>query len=248
MKKSIVCALSAVLIGSMLSAPIEGHASTVNTKISAETNSAEDDLVGGFTRAKSPKLTKARRKLFKKAFKNFVGSKVTPVAYLASQVVAGTNHLYLCRIKAVVPNAQEYYCFVTIYEDLDGNVTVSKISTTDAVTKINELPGGWFQSSSAKVSKGLRTALDDALMGLVGVGYTPVAVLSQQVVAGMNYCLLCESRIVYPGAPVNYSLVYLYVGLDGKSEITDIARIADGAGNAFAELESYDDIVSGDEE
>ncbi len=153
---------------------------------------------------------------------------ITPVAYLASQVVAGFNHRYLCRIKAVAPDAKEYYAFVTVFEDLNGNASITKISTTDVETNINGLAGGWFQASSAKVTKQLRTEFNDALMGLVGVCYNPVAVLSEQVVAGMNYCLLCESQVVYPGAPKYYTLVYLYVRFDGTSEITDIVRIADG--------------------
>ena len=54
----------------------------------------------------------------------------------------------------------------------------------------------------------------------------------------MNYCLLCESQVVYPGAPKYYTLVYLYVGLDGTSEISEIVRIADASGNALAEIEA----------
>ena len=239
MKKSIVCALGAVMIGSMLSAPVEGYAAVAKAAdFDAVTISAPIENDGGFMSAKTPKLTKARKKIIKKALKGFVGSDITPVAYLGSQVVAGVNHRYLCRIKAVVPNAKEYYAFVTVFEDPDGNASITKISTTDVETNINGLSGGWFQSSSAKVPKSLRTAFDNALMGLVGVGYNPVAVLSQQVVAGMNYCLLCESQVVYPGAPKYYTLVYLYVGLDGSSEISEIVRIADASGNALAEIES----------
>ncbi|MCR5330840.1 MAG: hypothetical protein K6E62_06590 [Lachnospiraceae bacterium] len=36
---------------------------------------------GGFQPAKSPVITKKRAKLFRKAFKKFVGSEITPVAY-----------------------------------------------------------------------------------------------------------------------------------------------------------------------
>ena len=238
MRKSIVCALGAVMIGSMLTAPVEGYAAaTKAADFDAVTISAPLINDGGFAKAKSPKLTKERKKLFKKALKGFVGSDITPVAYLGSQVVAGVNHRYLCRIKAVVPGAKEYYAFVTVFEDPDGNASITRISTTDAETNINGFSGGWFQASSAKVPKSLRTAFENALMGLVGVGYNPVAVLSQQVVAGMNYCLLCEAQVVYPDAPKYYTLVYLYVGLDGSSEISGIVRIADGSGNALAEIE-----------
>ncbi len=205
--------------------------------VDAELISEQIELDGGFQKAKTPTLTKTRKKIFKKAFKKFVGSDVTPVAYLASQVVAGTNHLYLCRIKAVVPNAKEYFCIVSIYEDLSGKVSINEIVDTDVETNINDLPGGWFQSSSPKVSKSIKKAFNKALNNLVGVSYTPLAVLSEQVVAGTNYCILCESQVVYPGAPVNYSLVYLYKGLDGSAEITDIVNLTD---------KSSDDVIDVD--
>ncbi|MCR5685993.1 MAG: hypothetical protein K6G81_11350 [Lachnospiraceae bacterium] len=182
-------------------------------------------LDGGYQAAKSPVITKKRAKLFKKAFKGFVGSDVTPVAYLASQVVAGTNHKYLCRIKGVYPGAVENYAFVTIYEDLEGNVSINEIVNTEVETRINELPGGWFQADSAKVTKDVKKAFKKAMKGLVGVNYKPVAVTAYQVVAGMNYCVLCESTVVYPGAQTGYSLVYFYKGLDGSAELNDIVKL-----------------------
>lgn len=202
----------------------------------AELITGQLELVGGFQKAKSPNLTKARKKIFKKAFKKYVGSEVTPVAYLASQVVAGTNHLYLCRIKAVVPDATEYYCIVSIYEDLKGKVSINEIVDTNVETNINELPGGWFQSSKPKVTKSIKKAFNKAMNNLDGVSYTPLAVLSEQVVAGMNYCILCESQVVYPGAPVNYSLVYIYKGLDGSAEITDIIPLTDNTSDDVIEV------------
>lgn len=264
--KKVVCAVGAVLIAGMLANPVGAHAAdeqeiktvTISVEelnelatggkylysatdgISAGTIEAElvseISPLGGYQKADSPKLTKARKKLFKKAFKGFVGSEVTPVAYIASQVVAGTNHMYLCRIRAVVPEAKEYYCFVVLYEDLKGNVSIKEIRNTENETKINELPGGWFQSSSAKVTKSIKKAVKKALSGLVGVNYKPVAVLSQQVVAGMNYCVLCESQVVYPGAAAGYSLVYFYQGFDGGVELVDIEKIVE-TGDDTAELQ-----------
>ncbi len=261
MRKTLICAVSALLIAGMAAGPVSAYAGdnkdaaietvTVSTEdlktlaadgayltsltdgagndtIEATLVSADDRLDGGYTAAKSPKLTKSRKKLFKKAFKGFVGSEVKPMAYLASQVVAGTNHLYLCTIKAVVPDAQEYYCFVTIYEDLEGNVSISGIENTEVATDINNLPGGIFAASKVKVSKSIKKAFKKAAKELLGVSYKPVAVLTEQIVAGTNYCILCESQVVYPGASKEYSIVHLYVGLDGSSEITDIVSLAAG--------------------
>ena len=55
----------------------------------------------------------------------------TPVAYLGSQVVAGTNHAILCQAAAVYPDAQPYFVIVYLYEDLAGNVSILNIADFD---------------------------------------------------------------------------------------------------------------------
>ena len=99
--------------------------------------------------------------------------------------------------------------------------------------------GGWFQASNVKVTKSIKKAFKKAMNGLVGVDYKPVAVLAQQVVAGMNYCILCESKVVYPGAQTGYSLVYIYMGLDGSAELKDIVRLNDKQEDDTADAGAY---------
>ena len=55
--------------------------------------------------------------------------------------------------------------------------------------------------------------------------YTPLAVIGQQVVAGMNYRILAELKNVEPGHATNYVIVTLYKALDGSAEITDVAEM-----------------------
>jgi hypothetical protein len=43
-------------------------------------------------------------------------------------------------------------------------------------------------------------AFDKAAACLAGASYEPVAVLGKQVVAGMNYCLLCKVTATVPDA------------------------------------------------
>ena len=49
-----------------------------------------------------------------------------------------------------------------------------------------------------------------------------VALAAAQVVSGMNYCIVCETAAVYPGAESGYALVYIYAALDGSAELLDI--------------------------
>ncbi len=48
------------------------------------------------------------------AFNGFVGSKVEPFAYLASQVVKGTNYIFAATVTPVVPDAETSVAIVTI--------------------------------------------------------------------------------------------------------------------------------------
>ncbi len=199
----------------------------------------EYQLAGGFEYAKSPVITKARKKMFNKAFKKFVGSTVVPVAYLGSQVVAGSRHVYLCRSKTATKDAKEYYCFVTLFKNLKGKVSIEKIVDTEVETNINGLDGGWYQPKSAKLTKTVKKAFNKALKGLVGVDYTPVAVIAKQVVAGYNYAVLCRSKVVYPGAEEGFSIVTLYKGVNGKVELSDIKKLPNISGNEPIEAGEY---------
>lgn len=73
----------------------------------------------------SKKIPSAAKKAFGKATKNMVGVSLTPLALLATQVVAGTNYKFLCR--GVIMNAEGTSCLyeVDVYKDLQGKCEVS---------------------------------------------------------------------------------------------------------------------------
>jgi len=86
------------------------------------------------------------------------------------------------------------------------------------------LAGGWSNvpHDSVELPEDAQAAFDKALDGLVGAEYTPVALMSTQVVAGMNYCILCQITPVVPDATPTWALVYIYADLEGNSEITNV--------------------------
>ena len=91
--------------------------------------------------------------------------------------------------------------------------------------------GGWTLPGDTALTDEARDAFDKAMDGLVGVNYTPLALLGTQLVSGTNYCLLCEATVVYPGAQPYYALVYVYADLQGGAGILntvplDIAELA----------------------
>ena len=91
------------------------------------------------------------------------------------------------------------------------------------------LMGGWSYAEAPEVTEQIQTRLDKALEGLVGASYVPVANLGEQVVAGLNRCLLCQVTPVVPDAQPHYALVYVYEKLDGGAELSQVIDLDIGA-------------------
>ena len=83
--------------------------------------------------------------------------------------------------------------------------------------------GGWsVTQGSTKIDKHTRKVFSQALYGLVGCTYEPVALLGKQVAAGTNYCLLCRLTPVVPNAESHWGLVYIYEDLQGHAELKEV--------------------------
>ena len=87
----------------------------------------EPELMGGWTASESTEVTDEVREMVIKATDGLLGVEYEPVAYLGSQVVAGSNHCVLCRASVVSPDSKPYYVYMYIYRDLDGNCSILKI-------------------------------------------------------------------------------------------------------------------------
>ena len=191
-------------------------------------------ITGGWTRAESPVITEELAELFNRATGTMLGAEYEPVAYIASQVVAGTNHLFLVKTTAVTQDPVETYALVTIYEDLEGNVEILNITDSGEETNFNDLLGGWQQAEDMTVTDEIRSAFDKAKEGLTGADYEPVALISTQVVSGMNYCILSESTLDVIDPERSYALIYLYQDTQGNAEITDVISFEGSSGEAGA--------------
>ena len=180
-------------------------------------------IVGGWSAAESPEVPDEIKALLEKAAEGMVGAEYEPVAYLGSQVVAGTNYRLLCRITPVVPDAVSHYGIVTLYEDLDGNVSITDIfdSQAEGEALSGELSGAWENPESPVVTDEAKAALDKALEKLTGAEYEPIALLATQLVSGTNYSILCEVTPVVPDAASSFVIVHVYQDLEGNAEITD---------------------------
>ena len=88
-------------------------------------------LLGGWNMDVDPEITDEIKAVFEKGTEGLLGVDYEPYSYFASQLVAGTNHCILCMATPVVPDAESYFAFVFLYEDLEGNVELLDIVTMD---------------------------------------------------------------------------------------------------------------------
>lgn len=103
------------------------------------------------------------------------------------------------------------------------------------------LVGGWTITKDITVSDEAKAAFDKALDGFTGVDYQPLALLGTQVVAGTNYCILCEAKVVYPDAVPYYALVYIYADLQGGAKILNIVSLDIGDIAETGEIRAAED-------
>ena len=186
-------------------------------------------------------ITDEVKELVKKATAELDGAEYTPVAYLATQVVAGTNHLILCKKTIVVPDPVPTYALVTIYEDLQGNAELTDvIDSNKSVTTENE---------SLEISDEAKTAFDKATETLTGAEYKPVALLStatagegDNAVSYTEYTLLCKATPTVPNALPYY--VIIDVNDDPNSGRAEIANTYEFIFPDTAEEEAQQDGAS----
>ena len=89
------------------------------------------------------------------------------------------------------------------------------------------LSGGWenVPQEAVELPAEAQAAFDKATGGLDGAQYIPAALLSTQVVAGINYCILCQIIPEAPGAAPTWALVYVCADLQGNAEIANVYEL-----------------------
>ena len=176
---------------------------------------------GGWELADSPVITPDIQSVLDRAMERFSGARLEPIAYIGSQVVAGSNYCLLCKMTPEEQDAEAAYTIVYLYEDLEGRVEITDFLNSAVEVPEEGLMGGWSMPETPELTEEACAALDIAVQELAGVAYTPVALVGTQVVAGMNYCILCQTRSDVPGEPSGFSLVYVYADLQGDATLTD---------------------------
>jgi hypothetical protein len=174
---------------------------------------------------------------FDKASETFTGSELKPVAYVASQVVAGTNYMILCEAATTTEQPKTSYQMVIVYADLEGNAEITQIKEFDLTAYVEgdsteisaeKLAGGWEPAedrSSVVIPQEAKDVFDKAVGNLDGNELEPMALLGTQVVAGTNYAFLCFSTLQTEETINGIQVVTVYEDLDGNAEITNICTV-----------------------
>ena len=179
-------------------------------------------IIGGWGENESMEITDEVRSLVEKATANLLGAEYEPIAYLGHQLVAGTNHKILCKVTPVSPDAAASYVIITIYVNLQGETEIIETQNCDAeIVSGKGLMGGWDDEVPA-VNEASVKALEKAQETLLGASYKEVCCLRTQIVAGTNYCLLCEITPVATCVENYYAIVTVYEDLEGNAEITEV--------------------------
>ena len=212
----------------------------------AETNAnAEQPAsnLGGWTLNTSyhAYLTDDEIALFKKATEGLVGVGYEPVAILADQVVAGTNHAYLAMAKTVTAEPKDFWAIVTVYEDLNGNASILAINEMDPLNlkTVSEAPdsgiaGGWtIREAGGKPvmmpDENANAAVEAVMNAVPQLTLKPVALIASQLVSGNNYLVLERGN----SEGSDFTQLYvttIYRDLKGNAEVTN---------NQFLDLISY---------
>ena len=133
---------------------------------------------------------------FAAATEKLVGAKYVADAYIAKQLVNGTNHLMTAKITQVTASAPTTRILPVVLNIPAGDVTGEK-ATIRAVQNT-----GISDELNASI-----TALLEASPRL-GIEIKPILYVASQIVKGVNHYILCETRSVYPNAvPTTMMLV-----------------------------------------
>ena len=178
-------------------------------------------------------ITDDEAAIFDAAIEGLLGVTYTPVAVLATQLVAGTNYAFLCTGTTVIPNATPQWYVVTVYVDLQGNAAVISIEDIelDDIEEEDDIDddqkvGAWKitePEEPAELPENAQAAFEKAADAYLGVNYSPIALLGTQIVAGTNYKVLCYGTTATKNPITSLYVIDIYEDLDGEAVISSAA-------------------------
>ena len=206
--------------------PTESGATTESEKEKAENNS--DSLVGAYNTnlvSFSIKDNSDAMKAFEAAFPNgYNYTHYEPIALLGTQVVSGTNYLYLC--KSTWTDYQENVSFVLlqIYQDLSGKSEVVGSAILFPTEESREEGEDYIDNTGSYLPENIpaiQNAFEEAVPDDENAYYIPLAYIGKHTQEGKP-----EEDVIFAAkdprgtdAKISYELFYIAKDKDGKAKL-----------------------------
>ena len=213
------------------------QAATMFMRLNPEVAAQEEPVAGGWSKYAEKqeldmtKIPEGAKEAFEAATKGLMGASYQPIAYLGSQVVAGANYKFLCKVGTATPDSAAAIKEVVVYKALDGTATITSVTaiSEDLIGEDGRIAfpgegfvGGYYcgDAAGSAIESRIADAFAKATEDLLGVHYEPLAVIGQQVVAGVNYAIVVKATTVTADPVSAIGVVKLYVGVDGTNTMT----------------------------
>ena len=233
MKKILIALLAVLMLTACSTAKVDETQDVQEEQ--QEVEQEEKDVVGGWTiNTDLPEMNDA---IFDSARQGIDGASYSPLFVIGTQPVAGQNLMYLTYGTPVVPDGKPSFKVVTVFNDLENPtkgeiINVEDFNVNDYLdgegsTTPEGLMGGWQDAYELPnmLTDEENAIFEKALNGLTGVGYTPVATLARQVVAGTNYAFLALGTTVTAEPVTHLYVINVYADLQGNATINNICGI-----------------------
>ena len=205
--------------------PTESGA-TEGEKGKAENNS--DALVGAYNTnliSFSIKDNPDAMNAFEAAFPNgYNYTHYEPIALLGTQVVSGTNYLYLC--KSTWTDYQENVSFVLlqIYQDLSGKSEVMGSAILFPTEESREEGEDYIDNTGSYLPENIpaiQNAFNEAVKDNENVSYIPLAYIGKHTQEGKpeEDVIFTAKKSKGKDAKTNYELLYIGKDKDGKANL-----------------------------
>ena len=206
--------------------PTESGATAEGEKEKAKNNS--DTLVGAYNTnlvSFSLKDNPDAMNAFEAAFPNgYNYTHYEPIALLGTQVVSGTNYLYLC--KSTWTDYQENVSFVLlqIYQDLSGKSEVMGSAILFPTEESREEGEDYIDNTGSYLPENIpaiQNAFKEAVPDNENVSYIPLAYIGKHTQEGKpeEDVIFTAKKSKEKDAKTNYELLYIGSGKGGKAKL-----------------------------
>ena len=206
--------------------PTESGATAEGEKEKAKNNS--DTLVGAYNTnlvSFSLKDNPDAMNAFEAAFPNgYNYTHYEPIALLGTQVVSGTNYLYLC--KSTWTDYQENVSFVLlqIYQDLSGKSEVMGSAILFPTEESREEGEDYIDNTGSYLPENIpaiQNAFNEAVKDNENVSYIPLAYIGKHTQEGKpeEDVIFTAKKSKGKDTKANYELLYIGKDKDGKAKL-----------------------------